>query len=248
MLDGSVTASGFWARTHKSGDMGWLELRAVIFAIRAFGEELAGEEVLVWCDNAAIVAAVNSKTSKTPRIMTELRHLQEALDALDTSVRAWHVFSRVNTWADALSRQRTPTGWAVTARLFRELECRFGAHSVELFSTENRAHVERFHSTHRAPGAESTEPFTWAWEKENALIVPPFDQLARVAQRLVEAPSNATVVAPFWPTQSWFIQLAGVATTTLKFPAGDGLVTAGRPGEDRRAPWPTVVFRVQSTN
>ena len=93
-------------------------------------------------------------------------------------------------------------GWAVTSRLFRELECRFGAHSVELFSTENRAHVERFYSTHRAPGAELTEPFTWAWENENALIVPPFDQLARVAQRLVEAPSNVSVVATFWPTQS----------------------------------------------
>ena len=243
VLDSKEPIAGYWAKRYRPGDMAWVEIRAVVLAILSFGPELKGEEVLLFCDNSAIVQAVNTATSRTPRIMSELRALQNALDAHDVSLRARHVYSKANVWADKLSRATRPTHWAITAAFFTELEAGFGPHDLELFATENRAHVRRFAHQGRAPGAEA-EPFVLDWRGCNALIVAPWDEIPRVAQRLREAKSNATVVTPYWPAQPWYVTMTEIATSVWKYPAGSGLVTAGRPGEDRLAPWPVVVFRV----
>ena len=245
VLDSSLEVSGYWRREHPSGDMCYLEVRAVVEIVKSFKAELLNEEVVVYVDNLAMVHAINSMTSRTPRIMAELRVLMGILESGDIRLRARHIRSEANVWADALSRRNEATGHAVTSRMFQELERRFGAHTVEWFTTSDRAHLARFFSLTRTPNATGFEPFAESWKCENGLAVPPIEELPRVAQKAIEESADVTIVTPCWPTASWFQTLSAAAETTLKYPSAGNYVCAGRhEAQSREFPWSICVFRL----
>ncbi len=89
----------------------FLELVAVVLACVAWGSRWGGRSILCWCDNAAVVQVIASRSCRDPGLMHLLRCLffVEAVYQFQLSashIRGRHIRGRDNTLADDLSRDR----------------------------------------------------------------------------------------------------------------------------------------------
>ena len=90
-------------RRHRQKHINWKEAYAVLFALAKWGEELAGCQVTIMCDNDAIVQAINKRSIRGDAINPlQLIFLTAAL--YDIEVQARWLPSEENWIADALSR------------------------------------------------------------------------------------------------------------------------------------------------
>ena len=80
------------------------ELLPIVLAGVIWGPNWQHKQVLVLCDNAAVVQILNAKTSKEKTIMHLLRCLHFFCALADIKLRAEHLPGLQNTIADAISR------------------------------------------------------------------------------------------------------------------------------------------------
>lgn len=82
----------------------WQEYFPIVIACELWGAQWANKRITFRCDNTAVVAILNSKSSKAPRIMDLVRHLTLLTLIHNFSFTAQHVPGSSNKIADALSR------------------------------------------------------------------------------------------------------------------------------------------------
>ena len=96
-----------WPDTwHESGvtrDITVLELFPILVSLCLWGNELCNKKILFHCDNAAVVYAVNTMTSKSDMVMTLLRAITLKCLLLNIVVKAEHIPGKFNI-TDSLSR------------------------------------------------------------------------------------------------------------------------------------------------
>lgn len=78
-LDG-LWFQGHWLPEHtlnkKQGiSIEWQELLPIYLACVLWGPTWSGKHILMWCDTHSVVAIINSKHSKSPRIMDLIRSI-----------------------------------------------------------------------------------------------------------------------------------------------------------------------------
>ena len=79
---------------------------------------------------------------------------------------------------------------------------------------------------------------------------PPWALLDEVAHKLREEGAAATVVAPYWPGQSWFRELEALATEVVIMPRRRDLFTPSRLGGSELlgpSKWDAVMFFIQAS-
>lgn len=64
-----------WHESGLTGDITVLELFPILVSLYLWGDEFRNKKILFHCDNAAVVYAVNTMTSKSDKVMTLLRAL-----------------------------------------------------------------------------------------------------------------------------------------------------------------------------
>ena len=96
-----------WPDTwHESGvtrDITVLELFPILVSLCLWGNELCNKKILFHCDNAAVVYAVNTMTSKSDMVMTLLRAITLKCLLLNIVIKAEHIPGKFNI-TDSLSR------------------------------------------------------------------------------------------------------------------------------------------------
>ena len=80
------------------------ELVPIVLAAAVWGSEWVGQNVMAYCDNAAVVAVLRSGDSKEPEVMHLLRCLAFLKAKFQFSLFSSHVCGKENDLADALSR------------------------------------------------------------------------------------------------------------------------------------------------
>ena len=80
------------------------ELVPIIIAAAVWGRKWQGKAVLCRCDNAAVVAVINSGKSKDALVMHLMRCLFFFQAVFSLSLHAVHLPGKVNVAADCLSR------------------------------------------------------------------------------------------------------------------------------------------------
>ena len=97
-----------YRKLKKKPDIIWMELAAVVTAIRIFGKQFEGMRILVRCDNSSSVGIIKRKTSCLRR--TDLLKLVEMmcddLRKYRIELRIKHIKGIKNVVADKLSRNR----------------------------------------------------------------------------------------------------------------------------------------------
>ena len=100
---------GRWIQGRWEGEVShysieYKELYAVVAACSTWGHLWSRLRIVLHCDNASVVACLNSGTSKSPAVMTLLRSLFLVCSKHNFAISAQHVAGKVNLIADALSR------------------------------------------------------------------------------------------------------------------------------------------------
>lgn len=111
--------------------------------------------------------------------------------------------------ADAESRtDRREIEWKLNPEVFHQIQTVLGVtDDVDLFASRVNHQLDRYVSWQPDPGAWQIDAFSLDWSCFSAYIFPPFSLVPRVLQRLGQTGGECTLVAPLWPTQSWFPKL-----------------------------------------
>ena len=109
-----------------------------------------------------------------------------------------------NDQADAISRFLDTDDWQLSEGFFQMLENRWGPHTIDCFANYYNRKLARFFSRFWNPGACGIDFFVQDLEGENCLVVPPVVVLPRVFQSMRVQKAVGTVVAPVWPSASFW--------------------------------------------
>ncbi len=206
-------ASGLWTGPRLLWHINCLELWAVHLALRQFRPLLLGKHVLVRTDNTAAVSYINRLGGIWSHRMSQLaRHLLLWSHTQFKSLHAVHIPGQLNRAADALSRQLTfPGEWRLHPETIRLIWSRFGEAQVDLFASPESSHCQLYFSLTEGP--LGTDALAHSWPRAlRKYAFPPVSLLAQTLCKLREDEEQVLLVAPHWPTRTWFPELISLAT------------------------------------
>ncbi len=212
-LQHGQAASGLWTGPRLLWHINCLELWAVHLALRKFRPLLLGKHVLVRTDNTAAVSYINRLGGIRSHRMSQLaRHLLLWSHTQFKSLRAVHIPGQLNRAADVLSRQLTfPGEWRLHPETIRLIWSRFGEAQVDLFASPESSHCQLYFSLTEGP--LGTDALAHSWPRAlRKYAFPPVSLLAQTLCKLREDEEQVLLVAPHWPTRTWFPELISLAT------------------------------------
>jgi len=198
-------AAGFFTMAQRNLHINVKEVCAVRFCLLAFGKQLADRlgVLRLRVDSRVAMHVVNSFTSRSATLMTELRKLHEVVQLLGVTLEASWLASVANAWADALSRQIDSDDWRLHPNYYTRLDEMYGIQTVDRFASALNTHCPRFNSLHHGPGTEAVDAFSVSWTgSDSSWVSPPFAQASRVVDKILAEGANATVLLPVWTAQS----------------------------------------------
>ncbi|KAL0154035.1 hypothetical protein M9458_050694 [Cirrhinus mrigala] len=216
-------ASGSWTGPRLQWHIDCLELLAVLLALRRFRPMLRHKHVLVRTDSTATVAYINHQGGLRSRRMSQLaRHLTWL-----KSLRAVHIPGELNRAADQLSRQSTHPGeWRLHAQVVQLIWSHFCEAQIDLFASPESSHCQLFYSLSEAPLGRDALAHSWPPGPKYAF--PPVSLLAQTLCKIREDEEQVLLVAPYWPTRTWFPDLISLAAAPpWKIPLRTDLLSQG---------------------
>ncbi|KAI2666079.1 ORF V: Enzymatic polyprotein [Labeo rohita] len=223
-------ASGSWTGPRLQWHINCLELLAVLLALRRFRPTLRHKHVLVRTDSTATVAYINRQGGLRSRRMSQLaRHLLLWSQTWLKSLRAVHIPGELNRAADQLSRQSTHPGeWRLHPETVQLIWSHFGEAQIDLFASPESSHCQRFYSLNEAPNSLGRDALAHSWPPGPKYAFPPVSLLAQTLCKIREDEEQVLLVAPYWPTRTWFPELISlVAAPPWKIPLRRDLLSQG---------------------
>ncbi len=204
--------SGVWTGPQLHWHINCLELLAVHLALNRLKRRLRGEHVLVRTDNTATVAYINRQGGLRSRRMSQLtRHLLLWSRKHLRSLRAIHIPGLLNRTADELSRAALPGEWRLHPQTVQLIWRRFGLAQVDLFASLETSHYQLFYSL--TDGTLGTDALAHSWPRGlRKYAFPPVSLLAQTLCKVREEEEQILLVAPYWPTRTWFPELMLLVT------------------------------------
>ncbi len=204
--------SGVWTDPQLHWHINCLELLAVHLALNRLKRRLRGELVLVRTDNTATVAYINRQGGLRSRRMSQLaRHLLLWSRKHLRSLRAIHIPGLLNRTADELSRAALPGEWRLHPQTAQLIWRRFGLAQVDLFASLETSHCQLFYSL--TDGTLGTDALAHSWPRGlRKYAFPPVSLLAQTLCKVREEEEQILLVAPYWPTRTWFPELMLLVT------------------------------------
>ncbi len=204
--------SGVWTDPQLHWHINCLELLAVHLALNRLKRRLRGEHVLVRTDNTATVAYINRQGGLRSRRMSQLaRHLLLWSRKHLRSLRAIHIPGLLNRTADELSRAALPGEWRLHPQTVQLIWRRFGLAQVDLFASLETSHCQLFYSL--TDGTLGTDALAHSWPRGlRKYAFPPVSLLTQTLCKVREEEEQILLVAPYWPTRTWFPELMLLVT------------------------------------
>lgn len=205
------------------------ELRAIIFALESFKDEIQGKTILLLTDNQACAKIVETGSMKphlqrlAMRIFTFAIHNQINIDP------RW-IPRECNTEADELSKVFESDNWAVRPLFFRYFDRIWGPHQCDRFADHVNKQLPSFNSRFSCPGSAGVDAFAFDWKDATSnWLVPPVHLVIKTVQHLVACRAKGTLVCPKWPSASFWPVLfpfgapAPFIKEVIEIPAGSSL-------------------------
>ncbi len=207
-----LAVSGIWTGPQLHWHINCLELLAVHLALNRLKRCLRGEHVLVRTDSTATVAYINRQGGLRSRRMSQLaRHLLLWSRKHLRSLRAIHIPGLLNRTADELSRAALPGEWRLHPQTVQLIWRRFGLAQLDLFASLETSHFQCFYSL--TEGTLGTDTLTHSWPRGlRKYAFPPVSLHAQTLCKVREEEEQILLVAPYWPTRTWFPELMLLVT------------------------------------
>ncbi len=200
--------SGEWTGEFHSWHINCLEHRDVFLALMYFLPVLGGHHIIVRTDNMAVVSHINRQEGSGSRTLDRLarRLLLWSQDKF-LSLRAVHVPGILNLAADFLSRQKLRPGeWMLNRQTVSQIWDLFGKAEVDLFASQVSSQCPLWFSLSflTTPGIDA---FAHPWPNVILYAFPPIKLIPAVLCRVKVSSACLLLIAPFWPSQTWFSEL-----------------------------------------
>ncbi len=201
-------ASGEWKEEFLFWHINCLELRAVFLALKYFLPVLGEHHVKVRKDNMAVVSHINRQGGSRSRTLDRLaRHLLPWSQDKFLSLRAVHVPGVLNLAADFLSRQKLKPGeWMLNRQTVSQIWDLFGKAEVDLFASQESSQCPLWFSL-SFPTTLGIDAFAHPWPNVSLYAFPPIKLIPAVLCRVKVSGARLLLIAPFWPSQTWFSEL-----------------------------------------
>jgi len=214
----TALAHGLWTTAERKHHITTLELIAVQRNLEALLPRLAGKMVHLHEDNQAVCFILREYTTRSPVIMKCLRELWALMHRAEIRFSKVAYIRSAENPADAPSRVRSWDEWKLSQSVMSSMTS--GPYSVDRFASQHTALCPRYNSLWSDPAAEGeVNAFANSWTGEKNWVHPPIDLLDDVVLKLREERCAATVVAPYWPSKSWFNALMELSTSMQMVPS-----------------------------
>ena len=174
---GTHQVAGQWPKELINHHINWLEMRAVWNALIEFQEEIQGENLLIRCDNATVVAYINKQggTKSIPLCLLLWDMMQWCLKH-NIHIHAAHIPGKKNCLADKLSRGQKLvrlTEWTLKPSIVQHIFQIMGTPNIDLFATGANSQLPVFCSPYPDPLAWTCDALSVSWEGMFAYAFPP---------------------------------------------------------------------------
>lgn len=230
---GTHQVAGQWPKELINHHINWLEMRAVWNALIEFQEEIQGENLLIRCDNATVVAYINKQggTKSIPLCLLLWDMMQWCLKH-NIHIHAAHIPGKKNCLADKLSRGQKLvrlTEWALKPSIVQHIFQIMGTPNIDLFATRANSQLPVFCSPYPDPLAWTCDALSVSWEGMFAYAFPPPILIPKILMKVRQENCLILLVAPLAPHQSWFPQLLElIVDVPLKLPVLHDLLSQNR--------------------
>ncbi len=197
---------GLRRQTGERGVDGRVPLLA--YTLMYFLPVLRGYHIIVRTDNMAVVSHINRQGGSRSRTLDRLaRHLLLWSQDKFLSLRVVHVPGILNLAANFLSRQKLRPGeWMLNRQTVSQIWDLFGKAEVDLFASQESSQCPLWFSL-SFPTTLGTEAFAHLWPNVSLYAFPPIKLIPAVLCRVKVSGARLLLIAPFWPSQTWFSEL-----------------------------------------
>eukprot|EP00873_Tetraselmis_striata_P003446 jgi/Tetstr1/423710/TSEL_014344.t1 len=197
-----------------------------------------------------VVGVLTNLTSRSPRLMAELRKTWYLMDTHGITLSVRYIRSAANIWADRLSRDVDCDDWQFNPRRFASLTAKWGACTIDRFATSENALLPRYNARWRDPRCEAVDALRLsdaAWRCERNWCNPPWNLIGDLVSKLESSGAPAIVIVPYWPDKAWYQLLSEMCSDMRSWKPRHDLFIPGRTGD--RLPvgaprWPVVAFNI----
>lgn len=203
------TTQGRWSLEEGQMHINVLEMKAVLFALKAFLKEERNCHVHVRVDNTTTVANINKMGSPRSAMMLEItKELWQFCLCRGIMITAEHLPGILNTQADRASRHFADrSNWRLNPQLFNQLEKMWGPFSIDLFADRMNAQTRQFYSWKPDPEALGTDAFCHKWAPNTMYAFPPFCLIGRCLAKVRQDQAELILITPVWKGQPWYAEL-----------------------------------------
>ena len=214
-LGGSI-ARGVWSEPESRLHINFLELKAVLLALKSFEKQCRGQIVLIATDNTTVVSYINKEGGmKSGSLCALLWRLLAWCHPRKIILRARHIPGRLNVIADNLSRhnQVIQTEWCLSQQVFNRLCSNWGQPQIDLFATRFNHKLPKFVSPVPDSTAWAVDALSLPWSNLDVYAFPPVSLLSQVTSKLVNQGFHRMIlIAPGWPNMPWFWDLISLSS------------------------------------
>jgi hypothetical protein len=204
----NLRLSGVWDSLEQTLHINILEIKACQLTITSFCNNKTSLHVRIYTDNTTTCAYINKFGGKHSNLDDIARDIWLWCVARNIHLTAAHIPGKENTVADKLSRSKNDDlEWALKPNIFSEIHNIFPKISIDLFASKANSKLQRYVSRYPDPSACAVDAFSLTWNNEFGYIFPPFSLIPRILRKVVEDQAEVILIAPIWPTQSWWPSL-----------------------------------------
>ena len=198
-------AQGFWDIEMSQKHSNIRELMAVLLSIRAFRSHIENKTIQILSDNVTTVAYINHMGGPMEELTDIAKLIWAEAVQYNITIVARHLSGKLNTLADGLSRAVDKHEWMLARPLFLYLDEVWGPHTIDRFASAASSQLPIYNSRFQDPNGMNVDALAQKdWCQENNFVNPPIRLLDKVLGIIQQQGAHATVIAPWWPAQTWF--------------------------------------------
>ena len=189
--------SGLFAESECKQSSTYRELKAIFYVLSSCASKLRHRSVKIFTDSqsAERIVAVGSSKSHLQSVAVDIFNL-----CLSNSIQLhtqW-IPRAENDRADLLSRFVDKDDWSLNSEVFRDLDCKWGPHTIDRFASHYNSQLPRFNSRFSSPGTEAVDALFQDWSEENNWVCPPVCLISDAIRCLEQFRALGTLIVPQW--------------------------------------------------
>ena len=209
------TARGSWSLPESKLHINYLELKAVLLALKEFQDLCTDKIVLVPTNNTTVVSYINKEGGmRSGPLCALLWRILTWCTRKQVTLKTRHIPGRLNV-TNKLSRlgQTIQTEWSLLPEVFQTICSRWHRPQIDLFATRFNNKLPQFMSPVPDPLATAVDALSLPWEDLDAYDFPPAAILGKVVEKLQDSPCRRVIlIAPGWPNMPWFWDLVAMSS------------------------------------